>query len=84
MHPALSVIFFTVVSGCGFGALFLVAAREGYDLMPEMGYKPVNKYLPPRPRRDGCASSATPPKEAPADFSTASPLLRWIDKILTR
>src|ERR1043165_2231998 len=29
----------------------LVAAREGYDLMPEMGYKQVNKYLPPRPRR---------------------------------
>ena len=30
----------------------LVAARGGYDLMPEMGYRPVNKYLPPRPRRD--------------------------------
>ncbi len=25
----------------------LVAERGGYDLMPEMGYKPVNKYLPP-------------------------------------
>jgi len=30
----------------------LVAEREGFDLLPEMGYKPVNKYLPPRPRRD--------------------------------
>ena len=29
----------------------LVAERGGYDLMPEMGYKPVNKYLPPRKRR---------------------------------
>lgn len=25
MHPALSVIFFTVISGCGYGLLFLVA-----------------------------------------------------------
>jgi len=29
-----------------------VAERNGYDLLPELGYKPVNKYLPPRPRRD--------------------------------
>ena len=28
----------------------LVAERGGYDLMPEMGYAPTNKYLPPRPR----------------------------------
>jgi Fe-S-cluster-containing dehydrogenase component len=28
----------------------LVAARGGYDLMPEQNTKPVNKYLPPRPR----------------------------------
>ena len=31
MHPALSVIFFTVVSGCGFGMLFLVAAMALAD-----------------------------------------------------
>ena len=31
----------------------LVAERGGFDLLPEFGYKPVNKYLPPRPRRDG-------------------------------
>ncbi len=30
----------------------LVAERGGFDLMPELGYKPVNKYLPPRQRRD--------------------------------
>ena len=29
----------------------LVAERGGVDLMPELGYKPTNKYLPPRPRR---------------------------------
>ncbi len=28
----------------------LVAERGGMDLMPEQGTKPVNKYLPPRPK----------------------------------
>ena len=26
----------------------LSAERGGYALMPELGYKPVNRYLPPR------------------------------------
>src|SRR3546814_17762679 len=29
----------------------LVAERGGMALMPELGYEPVNRYLPPRPRR---------------------------------
>jgi Fe-S-cluster-containing dehydrogenase component len=62
----------------------LVADRGGYDLMPEMGYRPVNKYLPPRPRRDGCATRPTAAHEESGDFSTASPLLRWVDKLLSR
>ena len=62
----------------------LVADRGGYDLMPEMGYKPVNKYLPPRPRRDGCSSDAVAAPEEKVDFSNASPLLRWVDRILSR
>jgi Fe-S-cluster-containing dehydrogenase component len=62
----------------------LVAERGGYDLMPEMGYKPVNKYLPPRPRRDGCASQTGSAPEEKMDFSTASPILRWMDRILSR
>jgi len=62
----------------------LVAERGGYDLMPEMGYKPVNKYLPPRPRRDGCASKAVSAPEEKADLSAASPILRWMDRILSR
>ncbi len=64
----------------------LVAARGGYDLMPEMGYKPVNKYLPPRARRDGCGAQAnamSSPAEK-ADFSAGAPLLRWLDKVLSR
>lgn len=58
----------------------LVAEREGYDLMPEMGYKPTNKYLPPRPRVKSSAlpdpAADTPPPE--------HPLLRWADRILSR
>jgi hypothetical protein len=50
-----------------------------------MGYQPVNKYLPPRQRRDGCGSSPTKiAQDDKTDFSTASPLLRWIDKVLSR
>lgn len=30
----------------------LVAARGGMELMPEQGTRPVNKYLPPRPKHD--------------------------------
>ena len=33
----------------------LVAQREGFDLLPEMGFKPTNKYLPPRAKRDATA-----------------------------
>lgn len=29
----------------------LVKDRGGYDLLPEMGYKPTNKYLPPRAKK---------------------------------
>ena len=37
----------------------LVAERGGFDLLPEFGYKPVNKYLPPRARRDREAATPT-------------------------
>src|ERR1700752_3402204 len=39
----------------------LVAERGGYDLMPELDYAPVNKYLPPRPRQTtaGCTGAAS-------------------------
>ena len=63
----------------------LVAERGGYDLMPEMGYQPVNKYLPPRERRDGCGSAPTKiAQDETMDFSRESPLLRWMDKVLSR
>ena len=59
----------------------LVAERSGYDLMPEQGTKPVNKYLPPRPKQEdldepiNLASLAEP---------TASGFLGWLDDALTR
>jgi Fe-S-cluster-containing dehydrogenase component len=56
----------------------LVAARGGVDLMPELGYKPVNKYLPPRR-----ATIATKPADAPVQ-GAMHPLLKLLDKVLSR
>ncbi len=58
----------------------LVAERGGMDLMPEMGYRPTNKYLPPRARREGCSSQPAKTLE------TANPeggFLAWLDRILS-
>ena len=55
----------------------LVAEREGMDLMPEMGTKPVNKYLQPRQKDTLLADMALAPKsEDPKGF------LSWLDKAL--
>ena len=62
----------------------MVAQRRGADLMPELGYKPVNKYLPPRPGRMG---QSPPPAGAPPPTpaaSSADKLLRWVDRLLSR
>ena len=61
----------------------LVAARNGVDLMPELGYAPINKYLPPRPRRAGAAKPDTTPEEK-LDATQLPPLLRWLDRALSR
>jgi hypothetical protein len=63
-----------------------VAAREGVALMPQLGYQPVNRYLPPRPRR---ASEGDVPADAIApaeqlDAAQLNPLLRWLDRALSR
>ena len=75
----------------------LVEDRGGYDLMPEMGYSPTNKYLPPRPREN----SYNPDRELnleESDFGERpnktselnqnleikSRLLRWVDVALSR
>ncbi|HEX5123279.1 MAG TPA: hypothetical protein VFV97_08520, partial [Rhodanobacteraceae bacterium] len=64
----------------------LVSERGGYALMPEFDYKPVNKYLPPRPRRDGCseAKASAPPREETLDRDKLPGVLRWLDRALSR
>ena len=64
----------------------MVAARRGADLMPELGYKPVNKYLPPRPGRMAPGSSLADAGavQPPAPISSADKLLRWVDRLLSR
>lgn len=62
----------------------LVVERGGYDLMPEMGTKPVNKYLPPRPKDqiedqiDILAPLLAPVTEDAGGF------MGWLDKALDR
>ena len=41
------------------------------------------KYLPPRPRRGGDASAAAPADET-LDTSALPPVLRWLDRVLSR
>jgi Fe-S-cluster-containing dehydrogenase component len=68
----------------------LVAARGGRDLLPELGYKPVNKYLPPRPRRAGASLESSAASQSPLhvdealDANKLPPLLRWLDRALSR
>ena len=63
----------------------LVAERGGVALMPELGYAPVNRYLPPRPRRAGTGQAA-PLESQPEALDTAAlpPVLRWLDRVLSR
>ena len=64
----------------------LVAERDGYQLMPEFGYQPVNRYLPPRPRRDGCGNKpvASATREETFDVEKLPGVLRWLDRALSR
>ena len=57
----------------------LVRAREGRDLMPELGYRPVNKYLPPRAPR-----VVEHRRHEPESLDLgAHPFLRWLDRLLS-
>jgi Fe-S-cluster-containing dehydrogenase component len=58
----------------------LVKERGGYDLLPEMGYKPTNKYLPPQARRDHVTFAEPLPK---SDGSAMERLFAWADKLMT-
>jgi Fe-S-cluster-containing dehydrogenase component len=62
----------------------LVAERGGYDLMPEQETKPVNKYLPPRQRTNGCASGGATGASANAPLEPDGLFLKWVDRLLSR
>lgn len=64
----------------------LVAEREGVALMPELGYNPVNRYLPPRERRNTpTVETSSSPAPAPAtDGSVVDKFFSWADKALSR
>ncbi len=55
----------------------LVADRGGYALMPDMGTKPVNRYLPPRKKGAVAASPLSPLLDTPA-----TGIAGWLDRLL--
>lgn len=61
----------------------LVAERGGYDLLPEMGYKPVNKYLPPRKRQPAAKTQMDEPVSTDGK-TVMDGFFRWADRLLSR
>jgi hypothetical protein len=60
-----------------------VRERGGYDLMPELGYAPTNKYLPPRPRRTAAQDVGASAELAPAVPAGSGGFLGWVDRLLS-
>jgi len=64
----------------------LTAARGGMELMPELGTKPVNRYLPPLPKTDVTAENKIDllaPYLAPIT-DEAKGFLGWLDKAMEK
>ncbi|MFG1361132.1 4Fe-4S dicluster domain-containing protein [Xanthobacter pseudotagetidis] len=59
----------------------LVAARGGTELMPELGYAPTNRYLPPRANTGHGPKVAAPALESVGD---AGGFFGWVDRVLSR
>ena len=57
----------------------LVEERGGYDLMPEQGTKPVNKYLPPRER-----TVLPTPARTKDDGPPLTGFWKWLDGALEK
>jgi len=55
----------------------LSGARGGMALMPDLGTRPVNRYLPPRPKAPAEASPL-----APLLYIRATGLAGWLDRLL--
>lgn len=56
------------------------AERGGVALMPELGYQPVNRYLPPREKQTVSRAA----DDVPLDTTQLPGVLRWLDKIVSR
>ena len=68
----------------------LVEDRGGYDLMPELDYRPVNKYLPPREPQINVLDDGQPLSLVSMADNTNqtepsnNSILKWVDTILSR
>ena len=51
--------------------------------MPELGYKPVNSYLPPRPRARRTRTTVARAARSQA-ASAEGGFLGWVDRVLSR
>jgi Fe-S-cluster-containing dehydrogenase component len=58
----------------------LVAERGGVELIPELGYRPVNRYLPPRASVRLVGKTGAPEPEA--GTSGVDRLFSWLDRVL--
>ncbi|QYK41253.1 MAG: 4Fe-4S dicluster domain-containing protein [Paracoccaceae bacterium] len=58
----------------------LVAERGGFGLMPDLGTRPVNRYLPPRPKDRPMQA----PPLAPLPDVQATGIAGWLDRLLGR
>jgi len=72
----------------GSDASTLVAARDGRQPIAELGYEPVSRYLPPRPRGkpEGGPQALVPAAGGGGtpNGGAADRLFRWIDTMLSR
>ena len=65
----------------------LVAERGGQELMPELGYQPVNRYLPPRPRKKDQGQSGVGSSLSHlwgASRNGNNKFFHWLDRVLSR
>ena len=65
------------------GVSRLVASRDGYELLPEQGCKPVNRYLPPRAKA-GAGGAIIDVSEVPGEAGLAGFVARWAERLFVR
>ena len=58
----------------------LVEARGGRDLLPQLGYRPANKYLPPR----RATLPSAPPEPRPGAKGIGAALRALLEQALSR